>query len=96
MVRTEAERRQVEALPGDNWTMLVFSAKESIYKAWYPLARRWLDYRDAEIAIDAERGTFTALIVLPVESSVFPWNPLRGPFAVSDERVFTAVTVPRD
>jgi hypothetical protein len=24
------------------WDRLLFSAKESVYKAWYPLARRWL------------------------------------------------------
>jgi 4'-phosphopantetheinyl transferase EntD len=94
MICTEAERRHVATLPGDHWPTLLFSAKESIYKAWYPLARRWLDYRDAELTVDPERGTFTARILLQVEPGVFPWNPLHGRFAMSDERIFTAVTIP--
>ncbi len=94
MVCTEDEQRWAAGLPGGHWTTLIFSAKESVYKAWYPLARRWLDYKDAELTIDPDRGRFTARILLPVEPDVFPWNPLEGRFALSDERVFTAVTVP--
>lgn len=94
MICTEAERRQTEALPGDHWPALVFSAKESIYKAWYPLAGRWLDYLDAELTIDAERGTFSARILVPVEPEILSCSMLAGRFAVSDERVFTAVAIP--
>jgi len=94
MVCTEGERRWAAGLPGDHWTTLVFSAKESVYKAWFPLAERWLDYRDAELTFDAEQGLFTARILLAVEPDVFPWNPLHGRFAVDDRRVFTAVVVP--
>jgi 4'-phosphopantetheinyl transferase EntD len=94
MICTDAERRQAEALPGEHWPALVFSAKESIYKAWYPVAQRWLDYLDAELTIDAERGTFSARILVPVEPEVFPWNPLEGRFAVGDGRVFTTVVIP--
>jgi 4'-phosphopantetheinyl transferase EntD len=94
MVCTEAERRWAAELPGHHWAALIFSAKESIYKAWYPVARRWLDYRDAELTIDADGGRFSARILLPVEPEVFPWNPLEGRFAVSDGRVFTTVTLP--
>lgn len=94
MVCTEAELRQTAALDGDHWGTVLFSAKESVYKAWYPLARRWLDYRDAELTLDLEHGAFRARILLPLEPGFFPWNPLEGRFAVSAERVFTAVTVP--
>jgi 4'-phosphopantetheinyl transferase EntD len=94
MVCTEAELRETAAMPGDHWGVLIFSAKESIYKAWFPVAQRWLDYKDAELTIDPEAGRFSARILLPVEAGVFPWNPLEGRFALSDERVFTAVTVP--
>ena len=30
------------AAPGTSWDKLLFSAKESTYKAWFPLAQRWL------------------------------------------------------
>ncbi|AXK32416.1 4'-phosphopantetheinyl transferase [Streptomyces armeniacus] len=46
--------------PGVCWDRLVFSAKESVYKAWYPLTGRPLDFADAEITFDPWAGTFTA------------------------------------
>jgi 4'-phosphopantetheinyl transferase EntD len=94
MVCTEEELRRTAALPGDHWGTLVFSAKESVYKAWYPLAQRYLDYRDAELAIDAEGGRFRARILLSLEPGFFPWNPLEGRFAVDAERIYSVVTVP--
>ena len=46
------------------WDRLLFSAKESVYKAWFPLAQRWLGFEDAALLFtpgpDPTRGTFTA------------------------------------
>ena len=42
------------------WDRLLFSAKESVYKAWFPLARRWLGFDEACITIDTAGGTFTS------------------------------------
>jgi len=94
LVCTDAERRWTAALPGGHWGTLVFSAKESVYKAWYPVAQRWLGYEDADLTVDPERGCFSARILLAGAEDVFPWNPLSGRFAVGDERLFTAVVVP--
>jgi 4'-phosphopantetheinyl transferase EntD len=27
-----------------NWDRLLFSAKEAVYKAWFPLVGEWLDH----------------------------------------------------
>lgn len=50
------ERERIAAVsgPGDpdgpvHWDRLLFSAKESTYKAWFPLAQRWLGFADADI-----------------------------------------------
>ena len=32
-----------------NWDRLLFSAKEALYKAWYPQVGEWLDHHEAEI-----------------------------------------------
>lgn len=32
---------------------LLFSAKESVYKAWFPLTGRWLGFEDAELVVTA-------------------------------------------
>lgn len=96
MVCTPDELRRMQAMPGDHWGTLLFSAKESIYKAWYPVAERWLDYKDADLAIEPDEGRFRARILLAVEPEVWPWNPLEGRFALGPERVYTAVVVPAE
>lgn len=50
---------------GVNWDRLLFSIKESIYKAWFPLARSWLGFEDASVAIDRANGTFAAHLLVP-------------------------------
>jgi 4'-phosphopantetheinyl transferase EntD len=44
---------------------LLFSAKESVYKAWFPLTRRWLGFKDAELALDVSAQTFRARLLVP-------------------------------
>ncbi|GLR83550.1 4'-phosphopantetheinyl transferase family protein [Bradyrhizobium iriomotense] len=38
---------------------LFFSAKEAVYKCQYMLSRSFMDFRDVELAIDVDRGTFS-------------------------------------
>ena len=45
---------------GPNWDRLLFSAKEAVYKAWFPLVGEWLDHQQAEIIFHPQDGTFTA------------------------------------
>ncbi|AEV81893.1 4'-phosphopantetheinyl transferase [Actinoplanes sp. SE50] len=63
-VSQAAERDHLAALtryqPGVHWDRLLFSAKESVYKAWYPLTARWLDFDDATVTFDPAAGTFNA------------------------------------
>ena len=51
--------------PGVSWDRLLFCIKESIYKAWFPLAGRWLGFEDAAVAIDPEEGRFSARLLVP-------------------------------
>lgn len=94
LVCTERERGWAAAQPDDHWGTLVFSAKESVYKAWYPVTERWLGYLDADLTFDPERACFDARVLPQEAADAFPWNPLRGRFAVGPGHVFTAVAVP--
>jgi 4'-phosphopantetheinyl transferase EntD len=63
-------RRLDEARPGIHWQRLLFSAKESVYKAWFPLTGQWLDFTEADVEIgvdpaDPRRGTLHAALLVP-------------------------------
>lgn len=55
----------VHTRPEVHWDRLLFSAKESVYKAWYPITGRWLDFTEAEFDIDPANGGFTARLLVP-------------------------------
>jgi 4'-phosphopantetheinyl transferase EntD len=84
-------------LPADLWAMIVFSAKESVYKCWHPLAKRSLDFHDVEIDLAAGAGTFTARILgtRRNDDAHVPPVPrvLAGRFAWNDAHVFAGVAL---
>jgi 4'-phosphopantetheinyl transferase EntD len=45
--------------PAIHWDRLLFSAKESVFKAWFPLTRTELDFDEADVTFHAEPGTAT-------------------------------------
>jgi 4'-phosphopantetheinyl transferase EntD len=49
-------------LDSPNWDRLLFSAKESVYKAWFPLVGEWLDPQETEILFHPLDQTFTAML----------------------------------
>jgi 4'-phosphopantetheinyl transferase EntD len=51
--------------PDVHWDRLLFSAKESVYKAWYPVAQRELDFDEALVRVAPDGGTFTARLLVP-------------------------------
>jgi 4'-phosphopantetheinyl transferase EntD len=80
--------------PAIHWDRLLFSAKEAVYKAWFPLARRWLGFEDALLTIDPNARTFAARLLVPgptvggVELGGF-----EGRWLVRDGLLATAIAV---
>lgn len=50
--------------PAVHWDRLLFSAKESVYKAWFPLTGLWLDFEQASVTIDPSAGAFSARLLV--------------------------------
>ena len=69
---------------------LLFSIKESVYKAWFPVARRWLGFEDAVVEIDPPTTSFQATILVDG-----PLRTLTGRYVGDDGIVVTAIEVPR-
>jgi 4'-phosphopantetheinyl transferase EntD len=66
LVATPTEHDRLAAVPMESdsthWDRLLFSAKEAVYKAWFPLVGEWLDHQQAEIIFYPQAGNFTALL----------------------------------
>ena len=92
--RLSAER------PAVHWDRLLFSAKESVYKAWYPLTGQWLDFAEADIEIRTdpdERHGGTLRAALPVPGPLVGGRRLThfdGRWTARNGLVATAITVP--
>jgi len=83
------------AAPGTSWDKLLFSAKESTYKAWFPLAQCWLGFMDASIRFNPADGTFVARLLVP--GPVLAGRQLtefHGRWLVRNGLVVTAIAMP--
>jgi len=80
--------------PAVHWERLLFSAKESVYKAWFPLARRWLGFEDARLKLDPSSRKFEArlLVAGPVVNGR-AIDRFSGAWLVRDGLVLTAIAV---
>jgi len=95
MVASESERAALACLMAEGprvcWDKVLFSAKEAVFKAWSPVAMRWLGFTDAELTLDPA-GSFTARLLVPRPDEV-PAAYL-GRWIVDRGLIATAVAVP--
>lgn len=87
-------RRLADEAPGTHWDRLLFSIKESVYKAWFPLAGSWLGFEDAMVEIDLRARTFDARLLVP--GPVLDGRELggfHGRWVVSDGLLMAAIAV---
>ncbi len=81
--------------PGVCWDRLLFSAKESVYKAWFPLARRWLGFEEADLVADPATGTFTARLLVPGPAAGGrPLTGFTGRWLAGRGLILTAIALP--
>ena len=82
--------------PEVNWDRLLFSAKEAVFKTWYPMNRRWLDFNQIAITMEPVGGTFSVGLVdlsaTPVASAL---TSFAGRWLARDGLLLTAIAVPR-
>jgi 4'-phosphopantetheinyl transferase EntD len=81
------------AYPWLHWDRLLFCAKEAVYKAWFPLTRRWLGFDDVAIGVHPD-GTFRAQLMEPAPTATGPdLSRMDGRWAVGRGLVVTVTTV---
>jgi 4'-phosphopantetheinyl transferase EntD len=91
----ESLRKLAAHHPHVHWDRLLFSAKESVYKAWFPLTKRWLDFEDVMISIDPAHGNFSAwLRVTGPRVRGQRITAFSGRWVVDTGLILTAIVVP--
>ena len=106
IVLTESERRALVRLPRwHNWDTVSFSAKESVFKAWFAVAGTSLAFGDVllDIAPDPEdprAGVFVVRLTGSTSGADVTMEPMNngvvvGRYALTGRLVLTAVTVLR-
>ncbi|MFY1679505.1 MULTISPECIES: 4'-phosphopantetheinyl transferase family protein [unclassified Streptomyces] len=94
-------RRLAEERPHVPWDRLLFSAKESVYKAWFPLTGAWLDFDEADIEFTTgpdrvDRGALRASLLVPgPRVGRDRLGRFDGRWTVRDGLLATVVVVPR-
>ncbi|OEV02677.1 4'-phosphopantetheinyl transferase family protein [Streptomyces oceani] len=82
--------------PEVHWGRLLFSAKESVFKTWYPLVGKELDFTEAEIRLDEAERSFHARFLVPAPTLGGVRTPaLTGRWTVRDGLLSTAICLPR-
>jgi 4'-phosphopantetheinyl transferase EntD len=99
------EQVQIAELAAHNalhWDRILFCAKETVYKAWFPLTQRWLGFSDAAITInpatvDSAEGAFSARLLTtgPMVAGQ-ALTGFDGRWLISDSLVITAIAVARN
>lgn len=99
LIASPTERRHLAGLPRRDpevhWDTLLFAVKESVYKAWYPLANTVLRFADVDVVLDAANASFSARVSAsePTADGVGPVS-FEGRWRVVDGLVQAASAVP--
>lgn len=79
-----------QGLPYDIWSTILFSAKESLFKALYPTVGRYFDFLDAVITqLDRHTGYLQLQLVNSLSTRHIAGNRYRVDFAVGHEYLVT-------
>ena len=115
LVSLPGERAQLAELaavePAVHWDRLLFTVKESVYKVWFPITRRWLDFSGALVEFHAAEfepvpsgpadGRFTGRFAaeLQVDGPVVNGAELKrlhGEYLVANGLVISAIALARE
>jgi len=97
-ILTPGEERALEGLDAaaaSRRATLVFSAKESAYKCYFPETRTPLGFHDAEVEIQPDAGSFAVRLLRDAAPALQGRRVLHGRFHVGEGYVLTGVALTR-
>lgn len=98
-VCTPDEINSFDVLPQLNRHLLeriIFSAKETVYKCFFPLTGRFLDFGDISIMHGETPGEFRAALSGPIPSIQTQTSDLKGRYLLITDHIITAMALKND
>lgn len=92
-----SEQNMIKRLPNYShvhWAKIIFSAKESFYKAYFQITEEYLDYLEAEFAIEPESKSISCRLLKPPPVSDLEGRTFQGRYKIADGHIFTAFAIP--
>lgn len=80
--------------PDVHWDRLLFCVKEAVYKAWFPLARCWLDFSEAMVTLFTDGRVVVHLLVEGPVLAGAPVTGFTGRWLVDNELIVVGVAMP--
>ena len=95
-VCVDSELEWIESLPAkqaDRALRIIFSAKESIFKCFYPGTKTYLSFKDAEISVNENEKKFSFNIFKSFPGITQQDLPLNGWYNEMDKMLLTSVYI---
>jgi 4'-phosphopantetheinyl transferase EntD len=73
------------------WAKLIFCAKESAFKCYFPLSQTYLDFQDVEVSINPDNKNFSVSLLVPPPSTLTDIRTLNGRYESNEHYVYTGV-----
>lgn len=96
-IATQSELHYLDTLNSDLSLTLLFSAKEALYKALFPLVRTFIDFKEVKLhTVDFASGLFELELISSNKSLVKYLGRYMGSFRMIDQTLVTFVSIPKD
>ncbi|MFN7731050.1 MAG: 4'-phosphopantetheinyl transferase [Pirellula sp.] len=96
-ILTPEEIDAIDGLPsvGIHWDRLIFSAKECVFKAWFPRQRSWLEFHECAIRVTPSSRSFEAHLLLAAsQDAPDELRIMHGKYIAEERFIATAIVVP--
>jgi enterobactin synthetase component D len=97
VILTDIDIRSVSGLSEHDLLTLIFSAKESLYKALYPIVRVFFGFNAAAVtSIDIDSGTFVIELTSEISAEYGPTGraSFYGKFSFDEKNILTVIEIP--
>jgi enterobactin synthetase component D len=96
-IATQGELDFLATLDSSLGLTVLFSAKEALYKALFPLVRTFIDFKEVKLtSLDLTQGTFELELISSNLSLVKYLGRYMGSFRMMNQTIVTFVSIPKD